>query len=82
VIAVAYVIRLEDLARDVQSLATGASVAIALGADVPVPDWDNTKASFDAALAAAPAEVRASEDAAGRDDDMRSMKLRALGIAA
>jgi hypothetical protein len=82
VIAVAYVIRLEDLARDVQVLTTGASVAIALGADVPVPDWDNAKAAFDAALAVPPAEARTAEDAAGRDDDMRSMKLRALGIAA
>lgn len=79
-VAVAYVLRLEDLAHDVHALTTGAVVARAMGADVEVPQWEDARASFDAALAAAPPQVRTVEREAGGPDDMRAIKLRALSL--
>lgn len=76
-LAVAYTLRLEDLARDVHAHTVGAAIAAALGVQQVAGDaahWDTVKAGFDAALAAPPA------DQGGRDDSPRGIKLRALGV--
>ncbi|MEU7174660.1 MULTISPECIES: hypothetical protein [Micromonospora] len=77
-LAVAYVLRLEDLARDVHAHTVGAVIAQALGAQQVAgdrADWGEAKARFDAALAAPPAGE------GPRDDSARGIKLRALGVA-
>ncbi|WP_435589574.1 hypothetical protein [Micromonospora aurantiaca (nom. illeg.)] len=78
-LAVAYVLRLDDLARDVHAHTVGAAVAQALGGRQvggDRADWETAKALFDAELAA---------DPGGRgdpgDDSPRAIKLRALGVA-
>ncbi|MBM0257048.1 hypothetical protein [Micromonospora sp. 4G55] len=77
-LAVAYTLRLEDLARDVHAHTIGAGIARALGMEQvagDAADWDVAKALFDAELAAPLAET------AERDDSPRGIKLRALGVA-
>jgi hypothetical protein len=78
VLAVAYVLRLEDLARDVHAHTVAAGIAQALGMQQVAgdrADWDAVKARFDRELAAPPAG-----EAAARDNSPRGIKLRALGV--
>jgi len=78
VLAVAYVLRLEDLARDVHAHTVAACLAQALGMQQVAgdrADWDLVKARFDAELAAPPAGE------GPHDDSPRGIKLRALGVA-
>ena len=78
VLAVAYVLRLEDLARDVHAHTIAGAIAQALGAEQVAgdrADWNAVKARFDEALAAPPASE------SPRDDSPRGIKLRALGVA-
>ena len=79
VLAVAYVLRLEDLARDVHAHTVGAAIAEAFGLRQVAGDaatWDLVKRSFDVELAAPPAGETDT-----RDDSPRGIKLRALGVA-
>lgn len=78
-LAVAYVIRLEDLARDVQALTTAAATALALGADVALPEWEDSRARFDAALSAPPA-AEARPERMNATDEMKAIKMRALSL--
>jgi len=73
---VAYVIRLEDLARDAHALTVAAGVAVAMGATIERPDWDTVKAEFDADLAAPPQY----ESGPGPDRSGRGIRLRVLGV--
>jgi hypothetical protein len=80
VLAVAYVLRLEDLARDVHAHTISAGIVAALGGEQTGgdrPDWDTVKARFDAGLAEPPA----GQPAAAADRSPRGIKLRALGVA-
>lgn len=77
-LAVAYTLRLEDLARDVHAHTIAAGIAQALGMQQvggDRADWDAVKAAFDADLAAPPAGEEV------RDDSARGIRLRALGVA-
>ncbi|MEV7264712.1 hypothetical protein AB0N38_14280 [Micromonospora aurantiaca] len=78
-LAVAYVLRLEDLARDVHAHTVGAAIAQALGGRQVAgdrADWVTAKNRFDAELAAVPGGEGDPDD-----DSPRAIKLRALGVA-
>ncbi|MET8908390.1 hypothetical protein [Micromonospora sp. NPDC004551] len=78
-LAVVYVLRLEDLARDVHAHTIAGAIAQALGVQQvagDLADWDVVKARFDTELAAPPAGE------APQDDSARGIKLRALGVTA
>lgn len=73
-LAVAYVLRLEDLRREVDALNMATSVAAALGSGGTYLDWSTVKAEFDddlAAEAAVPADQPVTTS---------GIKLRALGL--
>ncbi len=77
-LAVAYTLRLEDLARDVHAHTVAAAMAQAFGAQQVAggrADWDAVKAQFDVDLAAPPPGEGV------RDDSARGIRLRALGVA-
>ena len=77
-LAVAYVLRLEDLARDVHAHTVAAAIAQALGVPQVAgdrADWELVRTRFDVELAAAPAGE------GPRDDSPRGIKLRVLGVA-
>lgn len=70
--AVSYVLQLDDLRRRVETAQLIAGMARAMGNDVPVPDLDEVRAEWEAALCAPPVEVTA---------DPKTLQLkRALGI--
>jgi hypothetical protein len=70
--AVAYVLLLERLERQVSALTSGAVVARAIGSDVDIPMIDDVRAEFDAWLCSEPELV---------DPDMATMRY-ALGLPA
>lgn len=70
--AVSYVLQVDDLRRRVETAQLMAGFHRAMGNDVPVPDLDDVRAEWEAALCAEPEETRA-------DPKVLTLK-RALGI--
>lgn len=70
VLAVAYVLQLEDLSRDFHAR----TIAAAIG-QTTMPSWVEVQADFDAALAGP-----VGERTTVRDDTGRGVKLRVLGV--
>ena len=73
-------VRLEDLARDVHALTIAAGMARAMGGEVLMPDWESSKATFDADLAAEPRD-RDDPVADSRPQTGRGIEMRALGMS-
>ncbi len=67
----------EDLAREFHAQQIAAGVALALGRDVSVPAWSETREAFDVELATAPA----GESVGRVSMSARGIELRALGLA-
>jgi hypothetical protein len=74
VLAVAYVLRLEDLRREVDSLNMAAGMSAMFGGSGERVSWEAVKAEFDADLAAAP------DDQPEPATTGRGIRLRALGF--
>ncbi len=74
-LAVAYVLQLEDLAREVHADTIAAGVAAAFGTELAGrADFGTAKAVFDETLAAAPAGQGPG------DDSPDGIRLRVLGV--
>jgi hypothetical protein len=74
VLAVSYVLQLEELAREIDTLNVATGVAMAMGAPVAPISWASARDEFDADLAG---ELRGES---ARDQSVRGIKLRSLGI--
>lgn len=75
-LAVAYVLRLGDLRREVDALNLASSVSMALGGGGEHLRWGEIKAEFDADLAADPQNRPSGAEV----DSGRGIRLRALGF--
>lgn len=74
-LALAYVLQLEDLAREVHAHTVAAGIAAAFGTELPGrADFETAKAVFDETLAQPPAGQGPG------DDSPDGIKLRALGV--
>jgi hypothetical protein len=75
VLAVAYALQVEDLAREVQAMTLAASVVLGMGGEAERPSWGELREEFDEMLSAPMQGERES------DGSPRAIKMRALGVA-